>query len=128
MSTISTGWNSGLKLFNGLKVFFSINPIPLMFGTYGSDATYNEIFQEKLKELGEKRFIKVDAHSKAYITEGICDVYCKVHADYEKHIVNVLEEAEINNKTKFPIYIELKECLLTDSRQGDLTLNILPKL
>ena len=77
---------------------------------------------------GEKRFIKVDAHSKAYITEGICDVYCKVHADYEKHIENVLEEAEINNKTKFPIYIELKECLLTDSRQGDLTLNILPKL
>lgn len=47
-----------IKIYNVLKVFFVNIAIPSLFGTKGTDIAINDVFQEKLKEQGEKRFIK----------------------------------------------------------------------
>lgn len=47
-----------IKIYNVLKVFFVNIAIPSLFGTKGTDVALNDVFQEKLKEQGEKRFIK----------------------------------------------------------------------
>jgi len=47
-----------IKIYNVLKIFFVNIVIPSLFGTKGFDIKINEVFQEKLKEQGEKRFIK----------------------------------------------------------------------
>lgn len=47
-----------IKIFNILKIFFVNIAIPSLFGTKGVDIKLNEVFQQKLKEEGEKRFIE----------------------------------------------------------------------
>jgi len=47
-----------IKIFNVLKIFFVNIAIPSLFGTKGVDIKINEVFQQKLKEEGEKRFIE----------------------------------------------------------------------
>ena len=47
-----------IKIFNILKIFFVNIAIPSLFGRKGDDIKLNEVFQQKLKEEGEKRFIE----------------------------------------------------------------------
>lgn len=47
-----------IKIYNIVKIFITAIAIPSLFGTKGSDIKLNDIYQEKLKEQGEKKFIK----------------------------------------------------------------------
>lgn len=76
----------------------------------------------------EERFIKISPNSEAFITEGTCEVYCKIRHEYEKNIVPIHQEAKIENKTKYPVYVKLNDCVLTNEREGDFTLTILPRV
>jgi hypothetical protein len=47
-----------IKVFNVVKAFIIGIVIPSIFGTKGSDVALNDIYQQKLTELGQKKLIK----------------------------------------------------------------------
>jgi hypothetical protein len=47
-----------IKVFNTIKAFFIVLPIPSLYGTKGTDIKLNEVYQDKIKELGERKLIK----------------------------------------------------------------------
>lgn len=47
-----------LKAFTIVKTFIVAIPIPSLFGTKGTDIKLNDIFQQKLTELGQKKLVK----------------------------------------------------------------------
>jgi hypothetical protein len=48
-----------IKVFNIVKAFFLTLPVPNQFTTVGVTTKFSEIYQEKLKQQGEKKLLKV---------------------------------------------------------------------